>query len=268
MMIKQLPVTLAGEEAVNLYILSVTLPLLADVDSEEPKVLGTGTLIRHEDRLFIVTALHVLKEDQQDLQSPDIDFERVAFPTAPIKGKIHTLGSICVYRPKAAPTLDVVIIEIIDDEVRGVLADGWRAISLDQVAPFPADGPMMANGYLLEGASAKDGNIGQKFFNLGTEPLDHVPEVEDATEFDRFLLLKREGQLADGAFGEMPSLRGMSGTSVWTLRKIEGLWDPTIALKAVGIQTSAKPGHFVRCLEWSAALGIFRSTEVGFSSPP
>lgn len=257
-----------SDEAVTHYILKSTVPLLADA-APSPWILGTGTLFEHEGRHFIVTAAHILKTDANDLSSPDIDLSAIACPTGLVGATIITLGSIDVFRPAPPSNLDVVVLELKDDEVVQTLKGGWTFLGFDTVDPFPAQGRFLLTGFLYDGRTWDGRNIGQRCLKLATDPLDHIPTVNDPEpQFDRFFLLRDKAEMPDGSLREIPPLPGMSGASLWSFHQPAGLWSPEKAVKIVAVQSSYMRGKWFRCFDWEAVRLIFRTPEVGLRCPP
>jgi hypothetical protein len=247
------------------YVVEVTIPLLAD----GPKVLGTGTLFTHEDRHFIVTAAHILKVDENDPGSADIDLEGIAFPTGRTAASLVTLGSFDILRPDPSSHIDVVVFELKDQEAIDHLESGWRFLEFGAVAPFPFNARFILSGFPLEGASWDGQSVGQNFLMLTTDPLHYVPKVTHFEPLvDRFFHLEAEGELLDGSRRKIPRLQGLSGGSVWAYSEPAGIWSPSSALKVVAVQNSAKHSEWIRCAHWDAVRHIFRKPEIGFSSPP
>jgi hypothetical protein len=127
------------DTAITRYLHSVTIPLLGD-SPEAPIILGTGTLFCHEARHFIVTAAHILKADEDDLASADIDMKTVSIPTGRYKGGLVTLGSINVFRPNSGDEIDVCVIELTTADVVSALRVEWNFLDFAQVAPMTPGG--------------------------------------------------------------------------------------------------------------------------------
>ncbi|MEA3031935.1 MAG: hypothetical protein QOG13_3260 [Sphingomonadales bacterium] len=254
------------DAAITQFAVEVTLPLLAD----GPKMLGTGTLFTHEGRYFIVTAAHILKVDEDDPGSADIDLTGIAFPTG--RGRqetLITLGSFTVHRPAPPSRVDVVVLELQDSETIATLKKGWRFLCFDAVAPFPFNARFILSGFPLEGATWDGQNVGQNFLTLATDPLHYVPKVKyPEPSIDRFFYLEDKGQLLDGSLREIPKLQGLSGASLWAYAEPAGLWSPATALKVVAVQSSYSRGKWIRCADWEAVRYIFNKPEIGFQTPP
>lgn len=250
---------------VSQYVLEVTVPLLAD----GPTILGTGTLFTHENRYFIVTAAHILKADQDNPTSADIDLSGIAIPTCRANATLVTLGNFEIFRPDASSHVDVTVFELKTQETIDHLKKGWKFLDFDAVAPLPFNARFILSGFPLEGASWDGERVGQNFLMLSTDPLHYVPAVKfPETSVDRFFLLGKEGTLLDGSIREIPRLQGLSGASLWAYSEPMGFWSPQAALKVVAVQNSAKHGEWIRCADWDAVRYIFRQPNVGFASPP
>lgn len=250
---------------VSRYVVEVTIPLLAD----GPKVLGTGTLFTHEGRHFIVTAAHILKVDERNPASADIDLTGIAFPTGRTDATLLTLGSFDVLRPDPSSHVDVVVLELKDEDAIRHLNSGWRFLDFGAVAAFPFNARFILSGFPLEGASWDGQSVGQNFLMLSTDALHYVPDVEHYEPLiDRFFHLEKEGELLDGSKRAIPRLQGLSGASLWAYVEPSGLWSPSAALKVVAVQNSARHGEWIRCADWEAVRHIFRKPEIGFVSPP
>ena len=257
---------------VSRYVVEVTIPLLADnpkLDEQGPIVLGTGTLFAHGGRHFIVTAAHILKKDQQDPASEDIDLEAIAFPSGRSDATMLTLGSFVVHRPESTSHIDVVVLELKDEESIAALKTGWRFLGFGAVADFPFNARFILSGFPLEGASWDGNNVGQNFLMLSTDPLHYIPEVDyPEPSVDRFFYLERQGQMLDGTLRDIPRLQGLSGASLWAYSEPDGFWSPSAALKVVAVQSSAKHGDWIRSVDWAAVRYIFNKPELGFNDPP
>jgi hypothetical protein len=264
------PLAVHASEAVNRFILRVSLPLLSD-GTQSPKILGTGTLFRIDGRVFLVTAAHLLKEDPEDSSSNDIDFTAIAFPSRPIAATLQTLGSFEVIRPAPQSNIDVVVLELKTPETIAILERGWDFLNFDNTGMGVRGTRFILSGYLFEGVRFDGTNIGQAMLTLTTDFLDYVPAVTDpAPSVDQFYYLEDQGTLIDGTTRRIPHLKGLSGASIWSYvaPSPPALWDPSTALHVVAVQSSAKRGHWFRGVDWAAVREIFRDPKVGLKIFP
>lgn len=256
---------------VSRYVVEVTIPLLADnpnLVEQGPIVLGTGTLFEHEGRHFIVTAAHILKVDEEDPKSADIDLEGIAFPSGRSNATLQTLGSFDIHRPDPTSHIDVVVLELKDQATIATLKAGWRFLGFDAAGPFPFKACFVLSGFLMEGASWIGERVGQNFLMLSTDALHYVPEVRfPEPTVDRFFHLEKEGVLLDGSKRTIPRLKGLSGASLWAYTEPAGIWSPETVLKVVAVQNGAKHGEWIRCADWDAVRYIFNQPSLGFISP-
>lgn len=252
------------------YIGASTIPLLSD-SGQIPEILGTGTLLTHEDRHFIVTAAHILKTDADDLSSADRDLSSIAYPTGRSAAQLLTLGPITVYRPAPPSRVDVVVLELRDTETVKVIGRNWIFLTLQATGSLPFNARFVLSGYPLEGTRWDGRDVGQSFLTLTTDPLHYVPEVQyPEPTVDRFFYLQDEGELLDGSTRKIPKLQGLSGASLWayTEPSPSELWTPQKTLRIVGVQSSYSRGKWFRCTDWEAVRVVLRDSEVGLRSPP
>jgi len=277
-------------KAVDAFILKVSLPLLTDA-SERMAVLGTGTLFHINERYFIVTAAHILKEDPDDFSSPDIDLSAIAYPSrlqdAPssalhpaVSNKLrpgafkslrpaplNTLGPFEVFRLKMPCKTDVAVLELKSSSTIAVLKEGWGFLTLRNVGAPPDDcTDFILAGYLFEGATFKAEIVTQRVFSLQTNLLDYLPEVEfPEPGIDQFYYLP-ENLEAGNPPQKVTSLNGLSGASIWAYVDFphnNALWDASLALRVVGVQSSAKMGHWFRGFDWAAVKSILGNDDLG-----
>jgi hypothetical protein len=257
-------------EAVNGFILRVTLPLLIDAQPS-PKILGTGTLFQAEGRAFLVTAAHILKTNPDDLESDDIEFTAIAIPSRPVNATLQTLGTFDVLRPKPPSKVDVAVLELKTSETIEMLRTGWGFLEFDRVGPASTSDRFILSGYLLEGARFDGINVGQAMLALRTDRLDYTPDVGDPDPTaDQFYYLQSDGELIDGSKRTIPGLKGLSGASIWSYTDLRTspLWEPSKALHVVAVQSTYKRGTWFRGVDWAAVKTILRRPEVGLRNPP
>ncbi|HWU13233.1 MAG TPA: hypothetical protein VN157_04400 [Caulobacter sp.] len=249
------PVSAAEKTAIEAFALATTLPLVREV-SQGIQILGTGTLFKHEDRYFIVTADHIFRTNEKDPKSPVIDLAEVAVPARPRQASLATLGKIEVWHPKSG-LIDVAVVELLEPETIETLKRGWTFLPFSQVGRFDQHDRFIISGFLEEKAHLTDEILHQARLDLTTDLLDFDPEVEEPTPYDRFLYLDKEGIKADGARGPILSLKGMSGGPIWGFSiPSEGFWDPSRALRVVAVQSSELPQKWSRAMDWRAVREV------------
>lgn len=255
---------------VEAFILKVTLPLLLDTGGPQAEVLGTATLFRIDGRVFVVTAAHVLLTDPYDPSSPQIDLEKIAFPSQLRGAWLHTLGEMEVLRPKPPSHVDVALLELKSAEVIELLEQGWGFLGLEQVGP-PAPGDrFMVGGYPEEYARPVGNSILQSFLSVATDPLHYVPLVKHPQPLlDLFFHLEDEGEQVGGGRREIPSLKGMSGASIWAYAppSAGSAWTAAKALKVYAVQSSARRGAWFRGVDWGAVIVLLKDPSLGLRHP-
>ena len=235
-------------EALDQFGFRSAVPLFRRTD-ESADHLATGIFIAVGCRVFLLTARHIL-----DKCKP----EDVAIATSPEGSALQTLGNLVVHKPIDVPgaDIDIVAIELLDDETKRIIYDGWRVIDPSMGGDAYGTGELVLIGYpsetlKMEGINIKGGPTGIITAPLALTPSNANPTANPALDF--FLQLPRRAVVVGGQVVEIPAIQGMSGCAIWELREVaEGaLWSPDRALRFVGIQSSAKPGHYFRGKRWS-----------------
>lgn len=251
-----LPTPVAASEAlaIHAFMLTVTIPLLKEA-GEGMAVLGTGTLFRHNDRYFIVTADHILRA-KSDSNSEFIDLKEVAFPSRPKDAQLFTLGEYTLWCSKPV-FADVAVLELHSAETIAKLKAGWGFLPFSQAGRFEEHDRFIISGFLEETAYLTGGVLRQSMMNLTTDLLDFTPEVDEPTPSDRFLYLERAGTQFDGSAREIGSLCGVSGGPIWGFSiPSVGFWDPSRALQIVAVQSAEMERNWSRVMDWSAVRAI------------
>lgn len=243
---------LSNEElsALEEFMMLTSLPILQSVD-RNAHPLATGVLIEHERRAFLATADHVLE---------GLEPEDLLMPLKRDGGQISQLGSLSLARPdKAGP--DIAIIELKCDDVVKQLRDGWRFLNLNMIGDASRDADHVMAGYPSELAVVDDKAVYGTPFAVFTEMLQECPRGAENPnpDWDLFFALDRVGHRSTGEVLETPKLQGASGGPIWEVSSGGGgLWAPERVLKLVGIQMSAKPGHWFRATKATVVGGFVR----------
>lgn len=58
-----------------------------------------------------------------------------------------------------------------------------------------------------------------------------------------------------------PELPGMSGTSIWELRPVSGVWTPETATRVVGIQSAYIHSKYFRAKSWWAVAKVLEQAD-------
>lgn len=229
------------------YLAEVTVPIFYDLDGEA-EAAGTGTLLDVGGRLLLITAAHVLEGK---------DITKFSSPWGRNAGLTSTWGSVGFLAPKSSDAWDVAIVELEYPETIEAFRKNYRCLTLDQVA-LPTQGAThILAGFPAELTSATEDAINQTPFAYYTEMLEEHPSDAEHPNpaWDLFFKLDRTGELFSGAVHDVPALHGASGCVIWELSDYAGpLWTPLRAVRAVGVQRSAKPGHWIRASNWLAVV--------------
>ncbi len=225
-----------------------SVPIFKAIEGDDADHLATGTFIRSQDRLFLLTARHILE---------DCDPEDLAIARSPEGSRIQTLGISNAFKPvdDSSVDVDILCIEIKEPEVQTIVSQGWRAVDISI-----GKNPELGEEVLLVGYPSatlkKDGvKLSGKPTSYRTSIMATIPQFarQPVKEgLDLFLALDRGGVSFSGEHFCSPAIGGMSGCAIWQFTEVQDteLWTPDRALRLVGIQASARSGHFFRGKQW------------------
>lgn len=230
-------------EAIRQLVCRVTVPIASNKNCDFPEPIGSATLLRDADRLFLITAAHVL--EGEDGSTLFVSASRSSAPPLP-------LAPATVVRAKSPDAVDIAIIEVTNSNTKDCLFAGWGCVTLDSIGEASADGLFVLSGYPTERLSVDGATLWCTCITAITERLASTPKgTRDPVDKNRdlFFMYEPTGRFSDGDCGESPNLRGTSGGGVWEFSNVrpEGVWTAQKALKLIGVQSSAR--HF----EWFRA---------------
>lgn len=233
--------------ALERFTLSLTVPVLYD-RGESLDQLGTGTLFEHNNSHFLVTARHILEDE---------DIERVALPARPRGPETFTLGAVEViqYRDPVEMDIDVVILKLLSAPAVAELRAGWRFLTMQNTATATPQGAFVLCGFPTQRMIPRGGDLSGSVVTCYTTRLPNVPVEAKAPIDDRidfFLDYQREAKDFYGDTVRAVDLKGLSGSAVWQYFPVaeNDIWTPESTLKVVGVQASFRTGDFSRVKSW------------------
>jgi hypothetical protein len=240
-------------ELLRQYLFEVIVPIFYD-NGETLEAIGTGTLLDVGDHLLLVTAAHVLE---------GYDGSKLVSPWDRKSGKTASWGTHGYLTPKSSDRLDVAMVELQYPETVADFRKNYRRLTLDQIAAPSTEGAT----YILAGypecmTTVDDTMINQRPIAFYTEILTDTPKgwvnFHNPSQDLFFKLGTKARELFTGEEQSVPKLQGASGCVIWELSPYDGpLWTPQKALKAVGIQRSAKPADgWFRATKWLPVAGL------------
>lgn len=262
-------------EAIKRAVHQASLPLLALVPDLSKGggfhvkcAVGTGVMIEIEDRLFLLTARHVVEAYPAD---------KLWFPPSP-GANLETFGTVSTFYDQTNPGRDTVVVELHDtglaDKIRS--AGYWKILTIENIAAsksYDRSGTRLLSGYPSELGYENQVGFAQTPLVLSTKVLEPDPTPSSISvpcpDTDMFFVFDNE--LEDTATSEIvvpPKLQGMSGCGIWLLlpRTETDLWEPWQSLYLIGTQRSVLPRHWIRGVSWRAIADILQSNDVGLSN--
>jgi hypothetical protein len=244
------------KKAIEQFTATVTVPVLYDSPQGVDQV-GTGTLLTLDGRYFLITAGHLF-----DGRDPG----RFSIPKGRINADLHSLGPFQLWRAKE-PEFDLAILELLEEFTLSYVKAGWRVLGLENIGPAsPIAGDFVLCGYPSERARRTNDAIGGGLLTVFTQRLIDIPKEAEAPvhpALDLFFFHETQAPTLDGKIAQLPHLGGTSGASVWEYCEPErdALWVPERVLRAVGVQSSFRPGRYFRVKSWAAVLKMLRKAD-------
>lgn len=235
-------------QALDTFGFRAAVPLFRAIGKDADH-LATGTFVAVGEKLILLTARHIL-----DQSAP----EHIAITETPEGSGLRTLGNLLIHKPIDLPDtdIDIVGIEVQDQETIDIIQAGWRVVHMAIGAEADASGEVVLIGYPSATLDKKDMRItgrptGIVSALMGDIPANATPP-SNAT-LDLFIQLPRKAIAKAGAVVDIPPIHGMSGCPIWQLRDTADgeLWYPDRALRLVGVQSSARPGSYIRGKRWA-----------------
>ena len=232
--------------AIRDYILKRTIPILYNAPDRGVLPNGTGTLIRIEERIFLITARHVFDED--------LDFAEFSYPVHPNNGGISTFGCYVLVRP-TDELIDIAIAELTDEQTKKNLSENWQFCALSDVCTPPPGGRFIVAGYPSSTIAITDARLIATAVMVKTERTSNLGDLALPAhpEFELFLKFGRKAASLSGSEIDTPRMRGVSGASIWAVVESGSItWSPASLLRAVGVLWSVNHSRFMRATDWRA----------------
>ncbi|RWO37516.1 MAG: serine protease [Mesorhizobium sp.] len=235
-------------EAVQKFILRSTVPILVEGEEGKPFPVGTGTLLRINNRYFIITAQHLFEDAAQ--------LEHIAIPDA-LDSDSYTRVLNLVHSKTNNDDIDVAVVEITSSEsIEGIKAN-WNFLTLDNVDVSASTNSVWVVGYPVSRVSIKGKRLVAEPLTLLTErmgevPAEALPPVHEG--LDIFYTYARSAHLLWKGEAVTPELYGVSGAAIWDVSRQlpTGLWLPERFAKMVAIQSAFMHSGYLRAKSWWA----------------
>jgi hypothetical protein len=253
--------------ALQAFMVSVTIPILYDHETQGTNQVGTGTLFTADNRLFLVTAAHLF--DGLDPEHDQDRFGRFAIPSRHTT-QLWGLGPYKLLRPKQTE-FDVAVLELQESATIERAKASWRILALANTAVAAPSGLFILCGFPFVRQRRIDDTITGDRMTVFTAripiPQNATPPVHPA--LDLFFAYDAEAiDAVTKAPIEALPLEGCSGASIWQYEepKANALWSPERCLKIVGVQSAYRKDQYFRAKSWAAVLEILRQSDERLSA--
>lgn len=250
--------TLHEAVAIEKFVQSVTIPILLETE-KGAGLLATGTLFEIAGYRLLVTARHIFDH------VPDL--ATLSYPENPRRGGLHTFGSLKLFKP-IEEHFDVAVLELLEEETIARLKQGWRFLTLSNVALPSAtaqDGSFFVSGYPGELTSNVGDWIQGKIVTAYTQripetPFDATPPVIPG--LDLFFDYHRQATSIAGEEIQTPEMEGISGASIWEITaEVDSVWSPESAVRVVGVQSAFRHSKYMRAKDWRAVTKVLEQID-------
>jgi hypothetical protein len=244
----------AQSGAIQQFLDGVSLPLYsATPELQQP--VGTGTLIRVRDSVYLVTAAHVL---QRCLPGT------IALPLDRRFRAVSTLGPYRVNR-SAKDEHDVALIRLDDPNTVDRLSRSWTVLGTQHLSAPLSSGPFLVHGYQEPAKQAREGLCapGRRLRYVGARYQGPLASSADPLDPEYDLLVDLGAASLDLLSRkelETPRFQGVSGASVWEMIPTDPrrVWTAESQLKLVAIQSGALHFQYLRAKRWHLLWAAFR----------
>lgn len=257
--------------AINHFLFQVTVPILLEQGGKYA-LHGTGTLFSVQGECFLVTARHVIFDEDGDGQPFGQEGRRGLYCPRDLRGRSYVRIKGESVAPIGAPDPDVAFVHLRADVVQAL--QGRRFLDLSALLwSKDADEIAVADRYLMCGFSAelvdvqRDPGALRKPLFMATQrfsgaALEFSPPLDDRVH----LIFHAPNFVTDIDTDEchstrLPSLRGISGCSIWNWlprADVSGLWSADKALKIIAIETGwdhSDARRWIKGTLWAAIAG-------------
>lgn len=240
-------------------------------------IAGTGSLFDLDDRIFLITAAHVLDDYKiEDIGVPVLDKNNMALVQDDVGGKsyilegreIIALGSGNV---RLHGKIDIALIEIEDCEVILKLKGTYELLSYDCFEYIKRKESIIIAGFPIALVEKKAGRMIPKILYCETEIIPPPPQEEcaDTIEPYHFFMGYDEIEEINGDSVDPLDLKGISGGAIWQINPRvprNRLWTAARTMKFIGVERSARKGKFIRGTHLLALVVMFEQFDQKIAS--
>jgi hypothetical protein len=242
---------------------SCTIPIIAE-NNTQSGVHGTGTLFEMNNRLYVITAGHVV---ESIMKYPN----NYGIPIAKLKSDVYTFNKCDCISPSSGRDIelyDIAMMHIQDDQMCRLLKSNYSFLTKHNLSKVHN----VSSDYLIVGFPAGMSTCipgkqlyGNSLMLVTKLRAGKVSDIGDPNpHFDLFFHYPEFLVSDKGVQVPAPDLRGISGSSIWLFTDYasnSGLWYPGDLIKVVGIERSYKRKDWVRGIKWNAVAHLFDKTD-------
>lgn len=232
--------------AVGEFLKRVVVPLIYELPDGRVDQVGTCTLLREQEHVFLITARHTFTDRNRD---------SFVIPENPLRGDFVRLSfEFLTLVDPPNQDIDLAVLKLTSAQAVQQLDVEWRFLTRANTAAASPQGTFLISGYPSSRAKIVGQAIGGSLNTIYTERMATTPTAAASPVdpgLDMFFHYDQDAEGLDGQPVSTPDLPGVSGSSIWEYSEVaEGLWTPERALKIVGVETSWRRGEYARGKAW------------------
>lgn len=233
--------------ALETNLKNVVVPVLEDKPDRDINQIGTSTLISHNDKTILLSAMHVFDR---------VEALQIAVPSDCMGSRVVPLWpfEIVVSDDKNDDLIALVLNGAVSNELR----TGWRVINSHDCASPRGDQAYAISGYPSKLVKKFGPKMGGTLVTAYTDLMSSAPAnaIAPVDERDIFFEYNEEATRGDGTTIRSPRLQGVSGAGIWEIQVPNGkeFWTPQNALTLVGVETDTRHFEYIRGKTWKTVV--------------
>ena len=235
-------------EACRKYIEERIFPIMYLIKDDYAVINGTGFIINHNSSLFLVTARHVLDEEE------GLDCSKIIIP---ILGQNKEMWSLPhkPYLSEKSTNADFAIVPLNYNKsiIKNIF---WKSFSLNSFYQQPYISnrqKILIYGFpsVLQDPKPVNSNLQIGALSFTTEIFSgDYSEVENYNPTIDILFDYKKQINVNGEIQDLPKLNGISGSAMFCIKHTsKGVWSPENNLKIIGIEKSIIKNKYIRATQ-------------------
>lgn len=237
-------------QACHHYIQDKIFPILYMVSESSAFVRGTGFIINYDGINYLLTARHVLEEENS------LEYNKIAFPIFGQKKETWSLP-YAPYMSKKNSGADIAVVPLLyEHDILEKMF--WKPFGIDSFYSsnmLHDNQAIFVNGFPRELQNDLNGDPDISIGSLGFLTklyTGNFNEIDNYNEKIDIIFDYKEEMLVDGDKTKIPALEGISGSPMFCIdHSIKGVWYPEKNMKIIGLEKAVKRNKYIKATKSS-----------------